>query len=71
MCDPAAESVDCGVEGTITLTEGPATAKYTIAPVVDPNGETALYDPLPHNHQPHAAAPLYTRTPTPPAVKHT
>ncbi|KFZ16302.1 hypothetical protein V502_05185 [Pseudogymnoascus sp. VKM F-4520 (FW-2644)] len=42
MCDPAAESVDCGVEGTITLTEGPATAKYTIAPVVDPNGETAF-----------------------------
>ena len=45
---------DCGVEGTITLTEGPTTAKYTIAPVIDPNGSVALYDPLPHNHQPRA-----------------
>ncbi|ELR07269.1 hypothetical protein GMDG_08340 [Pseudogymnoascus destructans 20631-21] len=50
-CDPGAEAQDCGVEGTITLTEGPTTVKYTIAPVIDPNGQTALYDPLPHNHE--------------------
>ncbi|OBT86325.1 hypothetical protein VE02_07427 [Pseudogymnoascus sp. 03VT05] len=41
-CDPAASAQDCGVEGTITLTEGPTTAKYTIAPVIDPNGQTAF-----------------------------
>ncbi|OBT63287.1 hypothetical protein VE03_07956 [Pseudogymnoascus sp. 23342-1-I1] len=41
-CDPSADAQDCGMEGTITLTEGPKTAKYTIAPVVDPNGETAF-----------------------------
>ncbi|OBT56182.1 hypothetical protein VE04_04065 [Pseudogymnoascus sp. 24MN13] len=57
-CDPGASAQDCGIEGTITLTEGPTTAKYTIAPVIDPNGQTALYDPLPHNHEPLTAAPL-------------
>ncbi|OAF55696.1 hypothetical protein VC83_07756 [Pseudogymnoascus destructans] len=41
-CDPGAEAQDCGVEGTITLTEGPTTVKYTIAPVIDPNGQTAF-----------------------------
>ncbi|OBT75053.1 hypothetical protein VF21_06511 [Pseudogymnoascus sp. 05NY08] len=41
-CDSAASAQDCGVEGTITLTEGPTTAKYTIAPVIDPNGQTAF-----------------------------
>ncbi|KFY09665.1 hypothetical protein V492_05401 [Pseudogymnoascus sp. VKM F-4246] len=40
-CDSNADKA-CGVEGTITLTEGPKTAKYTIAPVIDPNGETAF-----------------------------
>ncbi|OBT43013.1 hypothetical protein VE00_07356 [Pseudogymnoascus sp. WSF 3629] len=41
-CDPAASAQDCGVEGTITLTEGPTTANYTIAPVIDPNGSVAF-----------------------------
>ncbi|KFZ14291.1 hypothetical protein V501_03322 [Pseudogymnoascus sp. VKM F-4519 (FW-2642)] len=41
-CDPGASAQDCGIEGTITLTEGPTTAKYTIAPVIDPNGQTAF-----------------------------
>ncbi|KFY11159.1 hypothetical protein V491_07329, partial [Pseudogymnoascus sp. VKM F-3775] len=41
-CNLGVDSNDCGIQGTITLTEGPATAKYTVAPVVDPNGETAF-----------------------------
>ncbi|KFY59377.1 hypothetical protein V497_04343 [Pseudogymnoascus sp. VKM F-4516 (FW-969)] len=41
MCDPDAAAGACGVDGTITLIEGPATARYTVDPVVDPDGETA------------------------------
>ncbi|KAL5351995.1 hypothetical protein ACLOAV_003859 [Pseudogymnoascus australis] len=41
-CDTDNDIKACGVDRTITLTEGPTTAKYTIAPVVDPNGETAF-----------------------------
>lgn len=71
MCNPNPPPDDdgyCAVQGTMTLTEGPTTAKYTFPPVVDSDGETALYDPPPSQQSASCGRPS---TPEPPSSSHT
>jgi hypothetical protein len=42
QCADGTDSNDCGFDGVVTLTEGPATAAYTFAPELDANGSVAL-----------------------------
>jgi hypothetical protein len=42
QCADGTDSSDCGFNGVVTLTEGPATAAYTFAPELDANGSVAL-----------------------------
>lgn len=43
QCVPGTDSSDCGFPAPVTLTEGPATAAYTIPAILDNNGSVALY----------------------------
>jgi hypothetical protein len=45
QCAPGTDSNDCGFD-VFTLTEGPAVAKYTIAPETFNNGSLALLVPF-------------------------
>ncbi|TVY44861.1 hypothetical protein LSUB1_G001873 [Lachnellula subtilissima] len=42
QCKPGTDASDCGFPGVFTLTEGPATAAYTLTPEKDENGTLAL-----------------------------
>ncbi|RQM08390.1 hypothetical protein DH86_00002626 [Scytalidium sp. 3C] len=42
QCAPGTDSNDCGINGVVTLTEGPKTAAYTFPAEMDESGSVAL-----------------------------